>query len=916
MKKFICISILAIFIYSFSFHYGFLKIIRAENQTIEVLLDGIDAKPLSKTIGEFDYEDISIEMWHYSGKYWKYKNLIIYDKDLDEFLRNSEKLEKAINEEISFEIPIEPNLYDKIQKLKKLKIMCSSNLKNKYSENIPIIDLFYDRPVIELKNGKLHFKARPKLNFYKDETITFQDIIGDMLSVNIPIVDPDYGCNLYAIWGRYSGTSLGATDSYFDKSDPFAWAPADSFLIAPAQIKNANGHLYDGFTFKTGDVLRNSGDCSVGYGTFKEGGAVGIKFIYPLKFTFYSDDYPIDLSAHFETLPSSASEGEPVQVCVNVKSNLEIDLENVPFKWEITKSDGTALKGVKYTGNGASKEGTVNIPKETQQAVFYADFVMPDSDVKIKFSINTDGTSPIEEYLENNSIDSGQSIKVVDKIHYVGKFDLDYNVLSRDISFPLINGKEIKAELILPRGQWVGNATGKLNIDNSLASLYNNFSTSPTNINTNSSVIILKPIINATLKRSDFGDNPLAGKYKNLSNPYEPLTKTAELTFNGSVTRNYRYYYDKPTIDEFGNLIVKTYSETASTSASFDSGSDVREIRVFTYNGREIMPPVSARNFKTTVESSGLKRNLFWVIDPYKFDVIRWMCHIDAANTPYNWTKVDGQYQRTFTQQNTATITWSVKNSMASLYNYDRENARKMNYGKEFYPNAVFASDKTLQKYDWPIKSGYYFNPLGEYTCTVTTVQFKDTPDSTNEHKELVEKLKNSFHYTSNMLYTSDGKNYQNLDLHNGNDKIFGMDMLDITTNYSKKETKLEYYQDSENADKTHQYFKEILEGYRESNTEDSKTNFKYREYIKQGNIYRVEETTLITFKVAPPKNKKLYTYINMKDGEYLINVKVNSFTLNNYAYKGLTVNGLPSIDGITVNVKGTLYDDQNSLIR
>jgi len=36
---------------------------------------------------------------------------------------------------------------------------------------------------------------------------------------------------------------------------------------------------------------------------------------------------------------------------------------------------------------------------------------------------------------------------------------------------------------------------------------------------------------------------------------------------------------------------------------------------------------------------------------------------------------------------------------------------------------------------------------------------------------------------------------------------------------------------------------------------------------------------------------------------------------LNNYAYKGLTVSGLPSIDSITVNVKGTLYDDQNAVI-
>lgn len=158
-------------------------------------------------------------------------------------------------------------------------------------------------------------------------------------------------------------------------------------------------------------------------------------------------------------------------------------------------------------------------------------------------------------------------------------------------------------------------------------------------------------------------------------------------------------------------------------------------------------------------------------------------------------------------------------------------------------------------------------------------------------------------------------KNYQPLDLHNGNDKIFGMDMLNITTTYDIADTKLVHLDDSASADKTHQFFKEILEGYSESNTENSKSNFKYREYIKQGDIYKVEEITVITFRVSP-KTQKLYTYINMKDGEYLINARIDNFILNNYAYKGLTINGLPSIDNITVNVEGTLYDDQNAIIR
>jgi hypothetical protein len=39
----------------------------------------------------------------------------------------------------------------------------------------------------------------------------------------------------------------------------------------------------------------------------------------------------------------------------------------------------------------------------------------------------------------------------------------------------------------------------------------------------------------------------------------------------------------------------------------------------------------------------------------------------------------------------------------------------------------------------------------------------------------------------------------------------------------------------------------------------------------------------------------------------YLINLRSDIFTLNNYAFNGLTVSGLPSMDTMVVNVNGTL---------
>lgn len=228
-----------------------------------------------------------------------------------------------------------------------------------------------------------------------------------------------------------------------------------------------------------------------------------------------------------------------------------------------------------------------------------------------------------------------------------------------------------------------------------------------------------------------------------------------------------------------------------------------------------------------------------------------------------------------------------------------------------YYPHAVFPTDKSLQWYDYPIKSGYYFDPLGQYTCTVTTVQYKNSRNNTNEHRELVDKLKDAFHYQSQLQYTNDGVNYESLDITNRNNTVFGMNLLTINTNYNKNTKRLAHATDSTGT--THTYFKEILEGYRESNTENSYSDFKYREYIKSGNIYKVTETTKITFTVAPPAGNHLYTRVKMPDGDYAINVWMENVDLNRYKYSGLNINGINTIDNMTVTVTGSMYDDLNN---
>jgi len=219
----------------------------------------------------------------------------------------------------------------------------------------------------------------------------------------------------------------------------------------------------------------------------------------------------------------------------------------------------------------------------------------------------------------------------------------------------------------------------------------------------------------------------------------------------------------------------------------------------------------------------------------------------------------------------------------------------------------VFATDKTLQSIEYPIKSGYYFNPLGVYTCTVKTAQYKETDDPTREHEELVEKAKSAFRYSSDLQYITASRNVTKLtNVSQDDDRA----VLSIEGTTSLKATMLETttgrtgYVDG--------LLAEVMEGYSESQSIDSWTTYKYRERT-DAVIYLVEEETVITFTIAPPNGNKMYTHVNMPNGEYAIRVWTEQFEFTgpNEKKASLTLQNSGYIDGIKVTVRGSTYDDR-----
>ncbi|MGZ9584933.1 hypothetical protein [Paenibacillus marinisediminis] len=641
-----------------------------------------------------------------------------------------------------------------------------------------------------------------------------------------------------------------------------------------------------------------------------------------------------DISAMFETLPLKSDAGKEVVVGVRVTSTFP-DTQSTNYSWVLTqKSDGKRLTSsehqLKFSGHTVDEAGKLSL-ESGKEYLLYATFTMPESDVDIQFKINEKGTSPVEKFLGNNIIKSAPNAVI-----WAQPKPLAYNVLTKKVALPIMGGNAMTAHLSLPWGQWKGNASGSLDILNQSVDLLRDFTVKNNPpVNEASATITRQPIAKFTIDRKDFEDDPINKKWLNLQNPEIPLTKTGQISYSGSVQRNYEYTYQVCDKDEKGNTHCTTYTDRGTATADFPSGTDSPVYEMYVYNGRSTMPPLSYKNEIEKNEETSHAKKLWWESEPYLYNVIRWMYHLNEKDEAYGWTAVGGQYQRAFTQQASASVNWKTESTLKQQYEQARKAAVSKSDRKSLYDKAVFATDKELQKYAYPIKSGYYFNPAGSYTFTVETVSYKPTNGDTQDHKDLVGTLVDSFRYESDLIYINQHKDAVNLrdeqlpkrgagyDRKLGvltaknNQGVDGQVMLQVldrtadASRYSKKVEEIKHSQESTGF--THEYWKRVLEGYADSKTADSYDKYRYREYVKSAQkMYKITEKTTVTI-VVNPENIPVYTHAQMPNGEYNVRVWIDNSQLSrgNHEYKKLgTLAGIDNLDSMKITVMGSMHDD------
>ena len=914
------------------------------------------------------------ELWHYSGNYWNITHRFLYDSEIESQYSNFNDLVSAYTYPI--DVPLPAEVKEKIAAGKKFVVAIRVGEGLDGFGPLDIDRLFYTEAgssVAEytLKTNWLTIWLPIKFNFMRQDpnsnssdVITLQQVSERIAAesgngntvrqsgVGFPIPDHGYGRLLGAI-RTGGGRDVGGHSIVFSQNGDFMYSapyttppanPKEPWWLGHLRMLGSNAVLdsmFDGEIVHRADGAEyTGGNISVGDGTFAGKGAVGSMFYFPLEIEFYIEDSG-NLSIPETDAIDSANPGDEIRLDFAVSSTYEDD---VTVDYEITRTEGPGSSG--SSGSSGSTTGSLTVYPGDVTAVPAFYFIMPENDVTVTFTLH-----PRDESLEEADISDNTAvvhIKAAKPVAVTGSITLDYNVLTQDESFYL---GAATATLVLPdrtNARWTGPATGSLTVTNKTPALYHNLKVNGKrgdsvviSVISNSETISVSPFITTTITRDwlNYHDEPTSGRYgsKDVQNSIGPQTGT--ITATGSVSRPYEFerwvMSREPDIN--GGWVDTSHYETRTgiRTANFSNVSNVKSIVVKVYNGiAAITPAVKLYDRIDGNTPSGQSTHLWWAGSSIRLTAVRPMGDMSAVFTE-RAQPVTGQYIRDFAGQDETAVIWAVAAdargrplSMANAYQPDRDRSKARNYNVSGAERAVFASDKGFSGLPFPIRSGYFFNPAGTYTFTVTTSIYSSSPDATGEHAELVDALIASFRYESDMTYINASRQAVMINgataKRSGSDyapaagyatvtgsplfkisveRVYSIDAAELRHNYTEAGTDIR--------------LKSFLEGYDESGTRGSMSAYKYIEYVSNGDrVYNVTESTTVTIRVNPD-NQRVYTHPQMKNGDYTVRAyfaDVGLGALSSFGYNAaigrMTLVGVSAIDKINLKVVGSIYED------
>ena len=320
-------------------------------------------------IVENQVQNWNFEIWHYSGNYWGNNTCKIYDSDFEKTeggtadlgvaltlgmqtftypVQSGSDLEKAIKE--GKEIVINISSGDNNIPLKTLyDIQTQENEqtgKKEYKTNADGTLLSSDATAQVVQDGGKYYikiNVKPKLNYYREDELSYTKTFGLNLRKWIPFVKNGYGYQVYSMWRN--GKNVGAARGWVNQSNPHSLDGQPAGTIHPSQIMNNIGQLDRGLVvdvdYQNGkfgnETISSSNDVRIGWNTFRDAGAVGMRFIYPVALDIYVN--------------------QGVKVVASYAKFIGIDENGVPLYEQIGESEIPEYVEI-------TEEGYVEIPEE------------------------------------------------------------------------------------------------------------------------------------------------------------------------------------------------------------------------------------------------------------------------------------------------------------------------------------------------------------------------------------------------------------------------------------------------------------------------------------------------------------------------------------------------------------------------
>lgn len=868
----------------------------------------------------------NIELWHYSAGHWG-TNPKIWDQELRDYSTNMNELALAIAKKMNngskttWSFSIDSKTMNDLKQLKLEEGIVEVNLKSR-SNNVFIKNMiltkdndtvFHPKFEVDFDKSEIRLICYPKFNFsslYKNFKLIPDDTKFRLGGTTIPVIEPEFGYNRYSVFGTNNDHYGASNATHIDDKQ----GPNKDIYYGDISIRGAETYV-DAGTNRTYSVgvtdprFKDDGvpstKLTIGNQTFHAGGAVAIHFDYPMTIEIYAKS-AVDFKILHGSIDVTDNSSSPIMY--QQGSSVDVTLENLSELKNVKE-----YKWYKQVGSNwelfATKSDTSSVSLSTDANMI---------PIKLE-AVKTDNSTVTEEHT--------LYLQQIGEVSETADFVIDYNQLSKSFSYEIngSSGVRLSSGSAPGRnGRWTEDLSGTYDVSYSpVAHLMNNHAVLYNSVSTGGNSVSTNPKLNFTSDRAYFGEEPDRGIYGADGN------KTGSFNVNGQGSDSRDYEYEVAVTKSYTNSKGETvyYTDyewrdgTKSVYFSPNVNTNV-SVLVKTYNGSRANPTVSISDRETS--NASYRRDFTWEGPSLPFFVSRTMYEADGRSV-----EVPGKYERYFQPENTGSVRFEP---MTSNF-YDSFHKKPMTV-TGFYLNAPYTMTKgTYSEFQssnrMTLKSGYFYELIGEYKATVYTKTYVKGRSSSDfddtGHQSIVNQVKKDFSVVSNIPTVSSAKD-RSIEIPTYTNQS-GNITVNITDNRTTNANKVSYGSSlySRNMESSPSYlYNEFVSSKSLSELSGLGVYSGFNLPKAREDVYVVEETTEISFKVPL---QKYYVDINTTDGGYYIGaylkgVEIDSmytednrdFTMSNIPRSFLSSSNQTSYftDNYYYNfvISGNMYED------